>query len=128
MIAKLLYADGTLKEKVVLLNKFPFLIGRHSEADLRIDHPLMSRRHCEITEENGVLIVRDLGSRNGILVNDVSVKESALKQGDSLSIGLLTFRVAYHGDSRISGILRRILAPLTGTRKAEPETTTFHLQ
>ena len=101
MIAKLLYSDGTLQEKVVLLDKFPFIIGRHSEADLRLDNPLVSRRHCEITEENGVLMARDLGSANGILVNDAHVKESALKQGEALSFGILTFRVAYHQDSRI---------------------------
>jgi pSer/pThr/pTyr-binding forkhead associated (FHA) protein len=50
------------------------VIGRGEDAGLQLSHPLVSRHHVEVSLlEDGRFQVRDLGSRNGTLVNDVPV-------------------------------------------------------
>jgi ABC transport system ATP-binding/permease protein len=52
------------------LDKSPFIIGRDPAAGLKLDTLAVSWHHCEITEQNGAHLLRDLGSTNGTFVND----------------------------------------------------------
>ena len=71
-----------------------FLIGRGDDCQLRPKSDSVSRRHCMLQIDEGRVTVRDLGSRNGTLVNDQRVEgQFALKTGDRLSIGQLKFEV-----------------------------------
>ena len=67
------------------------VIGRGTEADLRINDPGISRRHAEIqVEGTGAsqrLHIVDLGSTNGITVNGHKVREAALQEGSRIEIG-----------------------------------------
>lgn len=66
------------------------VIGRGSEADLRIDDPGISRKHARIavTEQNGIHIsVEDLGSTNGVIVDGRRLAQSALGNGSRLQLG-----------------------------------------
>jgi pSer/pThr/pTyr-binding forkhead associated (FHA) protein len=54
--------------------------------------PLLSRRHAAFTADAREVMVRDLGSRNGILVNGVKTPESKLRSGDVVQIGHLQVR------------------------------------
>jgi hypothetical protein len=63
------------------------VVGRSPDADLQLVHPLVSRQHAELSlSEDRRFLVRDLGSRNGTVVNDSllqddsSVFESAVVQ------------------------------------------------
>ena len=49
----------------IVVDRFPFLLGRHPECDHQLYHPLVSRRHCQLTQAGGHLVVRDLQSKNG---------------------------------------------------------------
>ena len=69
------------------------LVGRHPECDVRIDLPKISRRHCCLALAYDRVIIRDLGSRNGLRVNGEIVDESRLHHGDTVAIGPLLFRV-----------------------------------
>ena len=69
------------------------LIGRHPECDVRIDLPKVSRRHCCIALAYDRVIVRDLGSFNGLRVNGRVVDEAVLKHGDEVAIGPILFRI-----------------------------------
>lgn len=77
----------------VALHRPVLLVGRHSECDLRLDAPKISRRHCCFALAYDRLIVRDLGSRNGVRVNGRKIDESRLFPGDEVAIGPLIFRV-----------------------------------
>lgn len=79
-------------------------IGRGSEVDVRLEDRWASRRHCEITESDGTLMVRDLGSTHGTLVNGVLQKESRLEIGDQLTVGLLTLVVSAAPSSGASAL------------------------
>ena len=75
------------------------LIGRHSEADLRLPLPDVSRRHCRFLFANGSWQVVDLNSLNGVLVNGQRVPQAVLNQGDSVTIGGFTFTADLSGQA-----------------------------
>jgi pSer/pThr/pTyr-binding forkhead associated (FHA) protein len=73
------------------------VLGRGGDCALRIPLEQVSRRHCEIVQNNGTLRLRDLGSSNGTYVNGKRVLETKLKAGDRLRVGSLTFTVQVDG-------------------------------
>ena len=85
----------TNNDEAIPLDRLPLIIGRSSEAGIRLEDRFVSQLHCEISERNGVLFVRDLGSRHGCLINGKIVTESPVLPGDRLSVGLTTFIVQY---------------------------------
>jgi predicted component of type VI protein secretion system len=77
----------------ILLDKPILLLGRHPECDIQIESRKISRRHCCIAQVNNYLVVRDLGSTNGIRINGVRVNEGRLVAGDELTIGNHRYQV-----------------------------------
>lgn len=75
------------------------VIGRGTEADVRINDPGVSRRHVEFTidvsrgEGNPRLAVRDLGSTNGMLVDGHRITHTAVHDGTTVKIGNTTMTV-----------------------------------
>ncbi|MHC4831770.1 MAG: FHA domain-containing protein, partial [Planctomycetota bacterium] len=64
------------------------VIGRADEADLQLEDKLVSRQHCEIEVRSGSLIVRDLGSRNGTVLNGRRFAgERVAHPGDQVKVG-----------------------------------------
>ena len=67
------------------------VLGRGSEADLRINDPGISRRHAQIRVNPagpGMQIdIVDLGSTNGIVVNGKRVQHAVLQEGSRIEIG-----------------------------------------
>jgi pSer/pThr/pTyr-binding forkhead associated (FHA) protein len=69
-------------------------VGRTARADFIVEAPLVSRLHCRLTAAaSNQLVVEDLESTNGILVNGKPVERSVLKTGDVLTVGRVEFRV-----------------------------------
>ncbi len=60
-----------------------------------LPHPLVSRRHCEIVENDGRLLVRDLNSLNGTFIGEERISEAILSPGSLLTVGTVTFRAVY---------------------------------
>ena len=70
------------------LNKRPLLVGRGSDADIVLTGPLVSRRHAEFHETEAGIVVIDLGSQNGVLVNGSPITgPTALLLGDKVTVG-----------------------------------------
>jgi adenylate cyclase len=69
------------------------LIGRHSQADLRLALPEVSRRHCRFLFGQGQWQVLDLNSLNGVLVNGQPIRQTTVRAGDLIRIGGFTFAV-----------------------------------
>jgi hypothetical protein len=72
------------------------VVGRGTEADLRINDPGVSRRHIEFLVHGEDLEVVDLGSTNGMLVNGAKVGRAGLRDGTEVKIGhtVMTVRVS----------------------------------
>lgn len=70
------------------------LLGRGAECDFQVRGGLASRRHARVAPTAIGLLVEDLGSRNGVLVNERRITEpSLLAHGDVLGIGVECFEV-----------------------------------
>ncbi|MEN0109728.1 MAG: FHA domain-containing protein [Planctomycetota bacterium] len=90
---KLVVLAGAKTGSVLKLTKDRFTIGRSKECTLRAASDAISRRHCELEKTDDGLVARDLGSRNGTLVNGERIAgDRLLKTGDRLRIGPLEFR------------------------------------
>src|SRR5262245_36787041 len=79
----------------ILVDKPILLVGRPPACDIQIDSRKISRRHCCIAQVNDYLVIRDLGSTNGIRINNVRVIEGRLRQSDELTIGNSRYRVRW---------------------------------
>jgi hypothetical protein len=72
---------------VIPIQRPVLLVGRHPECDVRIDLPKVSRRHCCVALAYDRVVIRDLGSLNGVRVNGRVV------DGDEVAIGPLLYRL-----------------------------------
>ena len=75
------------------LDRAMLVVGRHPQCDARLESIRVSRRHCCMTQDNGEVIVRDLGSTNGIRINGQRVEMGRLRPGDELSIAHIRYRL-----------------------------------
>jgi transcriptional regulator with PAS, ATPase and Fis domain len=81
----------------VLPAAFPFtrqrlVLGREAPADLVLPVSAVSRVHAEVSWEQGRFFIRDLGSRNGVLVNGRRVRQDVLEAFDEVRIGDALFK------------------------------------
>ncbi len=79
------------------LTKPDVLMGRHSDMDIRLPLPDVSRRHCRFVFTRSGWQVIDLNSLNGIHVNGKRVSHSTLFHHDRLRVGGFTFQVELPG-------------------------------
>jgi Nif-specific regulatory protein len=84
---RLLGIGGPLKGTEFPLPGSDVTIGRESSNQLWVADPALSRRHCLIAAEGDQFSVRDLGSRNGTLVNGVPVVQQQIQHGDQIYVG-----------------------------------------
>lgn len=77
------------------------IIGRRKSCDFYIPLNSVSRKHCQLSINNGNLKIRDLGSRNGTIVNGQPVDESIINPGDNVEIGPLKFMLQIDGKPHI---------------------------
>lgn len=103
MRAKLIVVTGKASKREVNL-RLPTIIGRSQDADMTIAHGSISRRHCELYEENGLLMIRDLGSLNGTLIGERRVLQGPLLPEGEFTVGPLTFRADYRYDGDLDEI------------------------
>jgi transcriptional regulator with GAF, ATPase, and Fis domain len=78
---------GKLKGGVFPLQDEEVIIGREMTAGLCLVDPAVSRRHSRVEKNGEQFWISDLQSLNGTFVNDVPVKQRALKHGDRIRIG-----------------------------------------
>ena len=81
----------------IALGKPVLLVGRHAECDVCIDSPQISRRHCCVALADDRVLIRDLGSRNGLRVNGRLIDEARIYPGDEVAIGPLLYRYEVEG-------------------------------
>ena len=75
------------------LDRAMVVVGRHPQCDARLDSLRVSRHHCCMTQDHGEVIVRDLGSTNGIRINGQRVEIGRVRPGDELSIAHIRYRL-----------------------------------
>jgi predicted component of type VI protein secretion system len=96
MKVQLVVVRGKPEGKVIPLVGPKFKIGRGETCHLRPNSEQVSREHAEFTIDGETISVRDLGSRNGTLVNGKALTAEAcrLNDRDLVQVGPLTFAVS----------------------------------
>jgi hypothetical protein len=90
VIRKLIIGNGRSEREILLVGNI--VIGRDPACHISEPDPLLSRRHAEIIANVHGVSVRDLDSRNGILVNGEKTREQVLLPGDVVQLGHLQLR------------------------------------
>ncbi len=96
----------------LILHQGENLIGRGTDARVRIDSPKVSRNHAKITIDGDTAMVEDLGSKNGTFVGDTRVEgQTPLGHGDQLRLGqlaaILSITVSSH-ESTVTELSREV--------------------
>jgi hypothetical protein len=71
------------------LDRPVLVLGRSTEADIRVDDPGVSRRHAEVRVGNPSMVL-DLGSTNGIVVDGQHTTRATLRDGSRIVVGSTT--------------------------------------
>ena len=90
------FADANGNAVIKEMQKLEVLIGRGTEADIRIDNNTVSRKHAKVRFNGIGFEIEDIGSKNGVIVNGKPVTTAAeLKDHDIINLGtaLITFAV-----------------------------------
>jgi FHA domain len=77
----------------IVLDRAMVVVGRHPQCDARLDSLRISRHHCCMTQDRDDVVIRDLGSTNGIRINGQRVEMGRLRPGDELSIAHIRYRL-----------------------------------
>ena len=94
MTPKLKVLHGKNAGHEIRLKGSKFIIGRGEECQLRPKSDAISRQHCEFEIDGSQVAVKDLGSKNGTLVNGTRIEGSqSLNEGDEIQIGKLAFAI-----------------------------------
>ena len=91
MRPRLLVLSGPLKDSIIPLSEGEVTIGREASNGIAIVDPSVSRKHCELSAQDGRFRVRDLDSRNGTLVNGAAIEQRDLQHGDEIAAGDSSF-------------------------------------
>lgn len=100
-----------------------FLIGRAPNVDFRLDGSLVSRQHAALDVMSDRVVIRDLASRNGVLVNGTPVEGTApLHVDDTITVGSEDLRLITRKDTPSR---RRSLVRTSSGRTDAPPPTDF---
>ena len=112
----------------ILIDHYPFIVGRERSNDGPLPLAFVSRQHCRFTLEDNIVFVRDLESYNGTYVNGRRISQATpVRNGDEISVSPLAFHVAFVRNAeetrpdRLSRPTRKMFSP--GMKKnPEPPT------
>jgi EAL domain-containing protein (putative c-di-GMP-specific phosphodiesterase class I) len=87
------FVEGGRQLRRIAVEPLPFRVGRLPDLALSLTSESVSKEHAELFLRGSSLYVRDLGSKNGTLVNNEHVTERQLHEGDILHFAQVEFRV-----------------------------------
>jgi multidrug efflux pump subunit AcrA (membrane-fusion protein) len=92
-----------------------FTMGRSPDCNIVLADGSVSAHHAYIASNGGELFLRDLGSTNGVLVNDERMSEVALRHGDVLRMGATDIRFLFsYREGPVQLVLEFVEGPNAG--------------
>jgi pSer/pThr/pTyr-binding forkhead associated (FHA) protein len=89
---RLICLTGQRKGDAYFIMGNRLVMGRSEKADIRVYDIKSSREHAEIAKVGKDFVITDLGSQNGVVVNDLKIKQHSLKDGDKIIIGKTVYK------------------------------------
>jgi pSer/pThr/pTyr-binding forkhead associated (FHA) protein len=116
------------ENREIIVDHFPFVIGRRSDNDCSLPLAFVSRRHCQFTRGEEYVLVQDLESYNGTYVNGKrAIVPVPLRHGDELTLGPCSFRVMVLNGSAdtpaLRGAMGTAVEPVAPPSGSEEEST-----
>ena len=90
MVAELIRMDGDRPVTHLLGRRTR--VGRATTCELQIDSSSVSRHHALVLVGSRDVIIEDLNSTNGVIVNGRKISRQLLRDGDAVTIGEVQFR------------------------------------
>ncbi|MFP2930293.1 FHA domain-containing protein, partial [Pyxidicoccus sp. 3LG] len=104
--------------QLVPVKQGPLVMGRSSSADLRLQHPSISRRHAQLVRRGDRFLLKDLSSQNGTFLNKHRVtSEVEVMTGDEISMGNALLRLRGPGSMPAVGAPVATATVKTGRRR-----------
>ncbi len=126
--------DHYARQSRCLLASLPAILGRGENDDVRLADPWISHSHCELSQQGGSLVVRDLDSKNGVFMHGVRVREAQVLPGDCLTLGRTEITLRYRRSAlgedsavtraRVPGTASMPAAPVPGAPRPRNGTPT----
>jgi FHA domain len=81
-------SEGELHGRSIPLAAGELSIGRAAGNDLQLDDPFVSRHHAVVSRAGGELVIEDIGSSSGVVVNgELAIGSTVLRDGDRVRLG-----------------------------------------
>ena len=114
----LVVVEGT-ERRTLLLDHFPFTVGRRTDRDLVLADPRVSREHAQFVREVDGIYLEDQNSRQGTFVNNEKVSRHKLGRNDRIEFGVRGAAfVMYNPDRSPSSIGQQVLSQLSTWKPA----------
>jgi phosphoserine phosphatase RsbU/P len=106
----LVVVEGTDRRNIVL-DHFPFTVGRRTDRDLVLTDPRVSREHAVFMRENDGIYLDDQNSRQGTFVNGERTARRKLLRNDRLEFGVVggSF-VLFNPDRSVSSVAQQFIS------------------
>lgn len=101
-LPRLVGLDPPARDRTFALQRGENIIGRLEECDVPILDGSVSRQHARVVFARHRVTVTDLGSSNGVFVNDLRIDMAELAEGDVLRVGNVAFSVRLPADLAVS--------------------------
>ena len=98
MASVTLILDG--RPQTYELNRPRTIVGREPACEIFISSKNVSRKHCAFIQQNGAILVQDLGSVNGTYVQGRKISECVLQDNDEILVE--TFLLTYKADPELA--------------------------
>lgn len=95
MQLELVNLEGRVSRYKIVIDFWPAVIGRGTDANVRLPDREISRRHCQLELRDGTPAIQDLGSTNGTYVNGRNITDAPVMPGDRVQLGNILFLVRY---------------------------------
>jgi serine phosphatase RsbU (regulator of sigma subunit) len=114
----LVVVEGS-ERRTLLLDHFPFTVGRRTDRDLVLADPRVSREHAQFLRENDGVYIIDQSSRHGTFVNNEKINRKKLLRNDRIEFGVqgASF-VMYNPDRTPSSAAQQVLSQLSTYKPA----------
>ena len=123
----LVVVEGTDRRNIVL-DHFPFTIGRRTDRDLVLTDPRVSREHALFMQENDGIFIEDLNSRQGTFVNGERVARQKLMRNDRLEFGVqgASF-VLFNPDRSVSSVAQQFISQFSSWKPSSGAGSDFEM-
>ena len=123
----LVVVEGTDRRNIVL-DRFPFTVGRRTDRNLVLTDPRVSREHAVFMRENDGIYLEDQNSRQGTFVNGERITRHKLIRNDRLEFGVLGASfVLFNPDRSVSSVAQQFISQFSSWKPSSGAGSDFEM-